>query len=164
LLRAVPQGAYTAQITGAAGTGIALAEVYETASASGARLANLSARSQVNGGGDILIAGFALSGNVPKKILIRGIGPGLDPFGVAGTLADPVLTLYRGAAKLAENDTWGAAAALTAAFAQVSAFALPAASRDAALVVTLVPGAYTAQVSSATAATGVALVEVYELP
>jgi len=167
LVRTMGVGGYTAQITGVSGTGIALAELYDTAPATGARLANVSARSQVNTGSDILIAGFSIFGNVPKTVLIRGIGPSLTAFGVTGVLTDPRLALYRSSAKLDENDDWGSAGstALASAFARVGAFPLSGgASKDAALLVTLAPGGYTAQVSGANGTTGVALVEVYELP
>jgi subtilisin family serine protease/outer membrane protein assembly factor BamB len=165
LVRTTAGGSYTAQITGVSGTGIALAEIYDTAPAAGARLVNVSARAQVGTGGGILIAGFTVSGNVPKQILIRGIGPTLASFGVGGVLQDPQLDLYRGTTLLQSNDNWGGTTALTSAFSRIGAFALAnGTSRDAALLVTLAPGSYTAQVSGTGGTTGVALVEVYELP
>jgi hypothetical protein len=64
-----------------------------------------------------------------------------------------------------ENDDWGGAAALSGVFTRIGAFALASASsKDAALLVTLQPGAYTAQVSGAANGTGIALIEVYEAP
>jgi len=166
IVQAINSGPYTAQVTGATNVGIVLAELYDTTPNTGARLANVSARSQVNTGSDILIAGFSISGNVPKTVLIRGVGPSLNALGVSGTLSDPVLALYNNAGtKLDENNDWGGNDRLSAAFAQIGAFALASpASRDAAMVVTLVPGNYTAQVSGAGGTTGVALIEVYELP
>jgi hypothetical protein len=158
-------GSYTAQVTGASSTGIALAEIYDTAPAAGARLVNVSARAQVGTGNSILIAGFSVSGNVPRQVLIRGIGPTLTAFGVGGVLANPRLDLYRGAVLLQSNDDWGGTGALSNAFALVGAFGLNGAtSRDAALLVTLPPGSYTAQVSGVGNSTGVGLVEVYEVP
>ena len=79
LLITLPTGSYTAQITGpGTTTGIALAEIYDAQPKQTAyRLMNASARAQVGVGGSILIAGFTLSGNLPTKILIRGIGPSL---------------------------------------------------------------------------------------
>jgi hypothetical protein len=65
---------------------------------------------------------------------------------------------------VATNAGWAGAPALAAAFVQVAAFPLPATSGDAALLVTLAPGQYTAQVAGTGGATGVALVEVYEVP
>jgi hypothetical protein len=94
------------------------------------------------------------------------VGPTLGeaPFGVPGVVPDPELRLFAGERRIEANDNWGGGAALAAAFARVGAFALPAGSRDAALLATLPPGAYTAQVSGVGGTTGVALVEVYEVP
>jgi WD40 repeat protein len=165
LVRSMNGGNYTAQVTGASGTGIALAEIYDTAPAAGAKLVNVSARAHVGTGSGILIAGFSVSGNVPKQVLIRGVGPTLVRFGVPGILANPRLDLYRGTTLLQTNDDWGGTAALGSAFAQVGAFTFSGAtSQDSALLVTLPPGNYTAQVSGVANSTGVALVEVYEVP
>jgi hypothetical protein len=164
LLRAVPAGPYTMQIAGTA-TGIALAELYDTDAAGRSRLVNVSARAQVGTGAGILIAGFTISGNVPRRVLIRGVGPGLAPFGVTGALANPALAIYRGSAVVADNDDWGGGDTLATAFRAVGAFALPSASsRDSALLVTLNPGSYTAQLTGVNNTTGVALIEVYEAP
>ena len=62
---------------------------------------------QVGSGASILIAGFTISGNVPRLVLIRGIGPGLSQFGVTDVLANPILTLFRGPTQIGENDDWG---------------------------------------------------------
>jgi subtilisin family serine protease len=164
ILTSLSPGSYTAQITGASATGIALGELYDTAPASGARLTNVSARAQVGTGSSILIAGFSISGNVSKRVLIRGVGPGLAPFGVAGLLGNPRLDLYTGSTLIQGSDDWGGTSDLSAAFTAVGAFSLPVGSRDAALLVTLPPGTYTAQVSGVANTTGVALVEIYELP
>ncbi len=165
LVREMPPGGYTAQVAGAAGSGIALAEIYDVDPAAGARLINVSARAQVGTGGSILIAGFTLSGNLEKRILIRGIGPTLGSvFGVPESLANPRLDLFRGATALSGNDDWGGTAALRTAFAQVGAFTLVDSSRDAAMLLTLQPGSYTVQLTGVSSTTGVGLIEVYELP
>ncbi|HEY1111136.1 MAG TPA: hypothetical protein VGE76_20940, partial [Opitutaceae bacterium] len=161
-------GSYSIQITGKGGaTGIALAEIYDaTPSATFAvttpRLINVSARTHVGTGDNILIVGFAVGGSTSARLLIRAVGPGLAAFGVGGTLGDPKLEIYSGSTKVSENDNWAAADA--SAFSAVGAFGLTANSRDAASVVTLQPGTYTVQVSGVGATTGVALVEVYQLP
>jgi uncharacterized protein (DUF1800 family) len=133
-------------------------------------VSNLSTRAQVGTGGDILITGFNIGPGASKTVLIRATGPTLAgaPFNVPGTLADPRLELFAGANRIAENDNWstpaGGATPVTAAhFSSVGAFPLNAGSRDAALLVTLAPGPYTAQVSGIGAGTGVALIEVYEV-
>jgi hypothetical protein len=98
-------------------------------------------------------------------MLVRAVGPGLAVFGVGGTIDDPKVELFDATGKtVATNDNWGGTAALTATFTDTGAFNLPATSRDAALLVTLAPGHYTAKVSVASGATGLALVEVYEAP
>jgi hyaluronate lyase len=158
------QGAYTAQITGPPGTtGVALAEIYDASPPNTpSRLANLSARTTSGPGDDVLIVGFVISGPRPQTVLLRAIGPSLAAFGVTGALADPRLELFAGQDHLLANDDWGGSATLAAVAAQSGAFALAAGSRDAALVATLAPGSYTAQVSGA--ATGIALIEIYEVP
>lgn len=163
-------GSYSVQITGNGGTtGVALAEIYDATlsssqTATSPRLTNVSARTRVGTGDDILIAGFAISGQQPKTVLIRAIGPGLTQFNVPGALVDPKLELFSGSTKINENDNWGGAASLATLFGNVGAFSLPAASRDAVLLVTLAPGTYTAQVSGVGNTSGVGLVEVYEVP
>jgi hypothetical protein len=107
-------------------------------------------------------------------VLIRAVGPGLTAFGVGGVVADPTLTLFDAhGVVLAHNDNWEAqepaTAATTAAdIAQAEtvsgAFALQSGSKDAALIMTLPPGLYSAQVRGTNNSTGAALVEVYELP
>jgi hypothetical protein len=165
---AIPSGSYSIQVTGKNNaTGVALAEIYDATPASSfsvatPRLINVSARTQVGTGDDVLIAGFSIGGSTPLRVLIRAVGPTLAAFGVGGTLADPRLQIFRGQTQIAENDNWAAADAAT--FGSVGAFALQANSRDAALVITLQPGTYSAQISGVNNTTGVALVEVYELP
>jgi hypothetical protein len=123
----------------------------------------VSARNIVGTGANVLIAGFNISGTGTKKLLIRGVGPGLAQFGVAGTLADPLVQVYDSkSALLASNDSWDAS--LTPVFASVGAFSLAANSKDAALVLSLPVGAYSVQVSGADGGNGDGLVEVYELP
>ena len=163
-------GSYSIQVTGAAGTsGVALAEIYDATPATALiattpRLINVSARTQVGTGSDILIAGFVISGETAKTVLIRAIGPSLTSFGVTGALANSRLDVYAGATAVQRNDDWGGDPTLSTAFLNAGAFPLVGNSRDAALLVTLAPGNYTAQVSGVGNATGVALVEVYEVP
>ena len=150
------------------GTGTVIAEIYDATPAASftattPRLLNVSVRKHLGTG---LTAGFVLGGGSPTKVLIRAVGPGLAAFGVEGTVVDPQLTLFNSSsARIDSNDNWGGAAALTAAFNSVGAFALPGAtSRDAALLVTLPPGGYSVQVTGVGNTTGTALVEVYEVP
>jgi hypothetical protein len=160
-------GANSARISGA-GAGTVIAELYDATPQGGftattPRLVNVSVLKHLGTG---VTAGFVIGGSTPRKVLVRAIGPtlGAAPFNVPEVVADPQLALFAGPAQMSANDNWGGTSELSAAFAQVGAFALPANSRDAALLVTLQPGNYTAQVSGVGGTTGVALVEVYEVP
>lgn len=155
-------GAQTLHVTGT-GSGIVLFEGYDADTTGTNRIKNLAARNRVGTGGDILIAGFVISGTGNETLLIRGVGPTLfDSFGISDRLIDPKLEIYDSTGtKVAENDNWSAA--LASVFTQVGAVALTAGSKDAALQVSLPPGAYTAQVSGVAGATGEALVEIYEI-
>ncbi len=167
LLVDLAPGAYTLLAGGAATeTGTVLLEIYDTEpEANAAQLINLSTRARVSQVNANLTAGFVVTGTAPKSILVRGIGPGLATFGISQPLADPRITVYQNEEIVATNDDWSEdAATLEPAFATVSAFPLAPGSTDAALLLTLEPGAYTVQLSPTTPADGIALVEVYELP
>jgi hypothetical protein len=114
-----------------------------------------------------VIAGFVIGGSGPCTVLIRAVGPTLANYGVTGVLADPKLTLYAGSTQTAENDNWSDAtnaSAISTAATTVGASVLASGSKDAAILVTLQPGIYSAKVSGIANTTGVALVEVYEAP
>ncbi len=164
LTNLAPKG-YTANISGS-GTGLAMAEIYDadTAAQPAGRLVNLSARAHAGPGEGVLIIGFVISGDAPMRVLVRAIGPTLANYGVTTALSDPQLDVYQGSTLVQHNDNWSGSSDLTAAFTKTGAFALPdPASKDAAMIVTLQPGAYTAIVSGVAGADGIALAEVYEL-
>lgn len=128
-----------------------------------APLVNISTLGSV-GGGHSLSAGFVteLAG---KTFLIRAVGPRLLGFNVGDAHPNPTLAIYKNGALIASNDDWGAngdPALIAAAADQVGAFDFFPGSRDSALLVTLEPGAYSAQVTGAGDA-GQAMVEVYEV-
>lgn len=161
-------GAYTAPVLGASnGSGVALVEVYDAAPGSGPTILNASTRAYVGTGANILIPGFVIGGSGSLRLLIRAVGPSLGQFGVPDVLADPTLTLFSGQSAIASNDSWSAGAnavEIATAASTVGAFALPSGSRDAALLMTLAPGSYTAQIRGVADTTGTALVELYVLP
>jgi hypothetical protein len=169
LLENLLPGPYSVQLSGAGSTtGVGLVEVYETNTAVPSLLANISTRAEVGTAGNILIAGFVVNGTQPARVLVRGVGPGLAAFGVTGALAQPVLTVYDSAGNaVATNTGWQTApdpAEIASVGGVVGAFALQSGSADCALVLSLAPGSYTAQVTGAAATTGIALVEVYQAP
>ncbi len=151
------------------GTGMALLEVYDTDSATlpPGKLINISGRARVGTGNGVLIVGFVVNGDVSKRVLVRAIGPSLNQIGLStGLLADPKIDLYNSSSTILQsNDNWGGGADLTTAFSQSGAFNLTDPnSKDSALIATLAPGSYTVIVSGVGGATGIGLVEVYELP
>jgi hypothetical protein len=135
-----------------------------------ATLGNVSCRAYVGTGTNVAIAGFVVTGQAGSgvQVLIRGVGPSLSQFALTGALAQPVLALFDSAGRpIAANTGWGtnpSPSDISSAAAAAGAFALPAGSADSALVVTLPPGNYTAQVSGLNNTTGTALIEVYSVP
>jgi hypothetical protein len=125
-----------------------------------AALSNVSTRGLVLTGNNVMIGGFIVTGTTPLNVLIRARGPSLAAFGVPGVLLDPVLNLYSGQTVIASNDNWGSAS--NAAAISASGLA-PTDSREAAILITLNPGAYTAIVTGAGGTTGVAIVEALAL-
>ena len=169
LLREVSGGVYTAHVASGGATGVALVEAYDADADGSSRLVALSTRTVAGAGDATLIAGFVLEGNGPKTVLIRGLGPELASRGVQGVLSDPQLKLYRMAGGtstlVGENDDWGGAAEMKEVFTAIGAGGIASdASKDAAMLVTLDPGVYTVHVSGAAGTTGVALVEIFEVP
>ncbi len=134
----------------------------DAAGASAPRLTNLSTRGRVTADNP-LILGFAISGTEDRRVLIRAAGPALTGFGVAGALPATRLQVYDSAGRvIAQNAGWGGAPALAQAAAATGAFPLTAGSADSAVLVTLAPGNYTAEVIDPRATGGVALAEIYD--
>ena len=170
-------GTYYLQVSGGGKSGQALAEIYDldlNPSLSLSTLVNESSIGPVAGTSNILIAGFVIEGNSPQTVLIRGIGPGLSQFGVSGVLAAPSLSVFDSRQTLiAQNQAWGTpsaisggqlpatASAISAAASGSGAFPLATGSNDSSVLVTLPPGAYTAQLSGVGSSSGTGLVEIY---
>lgn len=161
------EGARTVHVNGVGGTnGVVLVECYDLGAGSGA-LVNVSARNHVGTGGDILIAGFIIGGNTPRRVLVRALGPRLQDFGVNGVLADPQLEVHATVngqdMVFAANDNWGDEANAAEMNPLTPTLTLPAGSKDSAVLITLPPGAFTAQVKGPGTSTGEALVEIYDV-
>lgn len=158
-------GGYTVQSTSASGSsGTTLLEVYDSipGGASGS-LRNVSIRSKLGGEARTPILGFVIKGVVPLHVLIRGVGPTLGSLGVTNPVADPDLTVYSGSTRIAGNAGWADNADVVAAGKTVGTFALPAGSRDSAVVLTLDPGAYTVSLTSDSGGSGEGMIEAYVL-
>ena len=168
-------GNYTMSASNAAGSALSGIAVVTADS----RLTNLSTRIQVGTGGNAAISGLVIAGlpGSTKQLLIRVVGPALAQFGLTGELVQPSLSVFDSSGGLiASNSAWGtppvpgvAAGGVVVQLPTptlmkaVGAFALPSGSADSAMVVTLPPGAYTAEISGVGGTTGLALAEIYEM-
>lgn len=123
-------------------------------------LGNTSTRAKVGTGDNVLIGGFIIGGNDPKRVIVRAIGPSLSAFGLS-FLADPTLELHDGArAIIFSNDNWMESPQKQ----QIIDSGLPPShDLESAIVATLSPGLYTAIVRSADGSSGIGLVEVFDL-
>jgi hypothetical protein len=123
-------------------------------------LANLSTRVQVGTASNVAIAGFIITGNTAKQVVVRGLGPSLAIAGVQGALIDPLLELYDASGNLlATNNDWQQSQAQALRDANLA----PSYDLESAILATLAPGAYTAILRGNGNATGIGLVEVYDL-
>jgi hypothetical protein len=166
-------GGYSAIISGnGGGSGIALAEVFDASwtlpggyTLQTPRLTSLSGRGFVGTGNNVLIGGIYIGGNTAKTVLIRASGPALSGLGLSGGLLDPTLSLHNSSgALMASNTGWGGNPQIVTAANDVYAFSWSTSSKDSALLVTLPPGGYTAEISGASGDTGLAMIEFYEVP
>jgi len=163
-------GNYTAIVHGVNNTmGVALVEAYDLSPSLNAILGNISTRSFVQTGDNVMVGGFIVQGSQPKNVIIRAIGPELSQHGVPDFLADPTLELHNGTGDLiASNDNWqhtiigGILTQPQVQNIQNSGHA-PGDARESAIIASLPPGNYTAIVRGVNSTTGVALVEVYDL-
>jgi hypothetical protein len=156
-------GNYTAIMSGVGGaTGIGVVELYDLDQAAPANPANIATRGFVETGDNVMIGGFIVGGSQNRTVLARAIGPSLTAVGVPNALQDPVLELHNSSGTtLASNDSWKSDQQT-----QITATGLaPSDDREAALLSSpLAPGNYTAIVRGSGNTTGVALVEIYQLP
>ena len=188
ILITLPPGGYTAIQSGVGGgTGIGLVEVFEVdiGPASSSKLTNISTRGRVGTGDSVMIGGFIIEGSAPKTVLVRARGPSLAgaPFSVPGTLGDPFLRIFSGSTAIAQNDNWQTPDPLCATMgfvcrapAEIAATALdpcdpnpgqstppPGCTQEAAILITLPPGGYTAHQSGVGGGTGIGLLEVFDI-
>jgi hypothetical protein len=171
IIASLQPGNYTAIVRGVNNTvGVALVEVYRFLSNGNTSvLANISTRSFVQTGADVMIGGFIVEGNGPKTVIVRAIGPELTQHGVPNPLADPTLELHNATgALIAHNDNWmttviGGIITSDQVDEIMASDHAPTDPRESAIIATLPPGNYTAIVRGVNNTTGVALVEVYDL-
>ena len=168
----LPPGHYTAIVRGVNNTtGVGLVEVYDLNPdiASPSILRNISSRSVVLTGDDVMIGGFIVQGSGTKRVIVRAIGPELSQYGVRNVLTDPTLELHNAAgALIASNDNWqttviGGIITRDQVMDIQSSGHAPTEPSESAIVAELPPGRYTVIVSPKNIIVGVGLVEVYDL-
>jgi Galactose oxidase, central domain/Kelch motif len=165
LVRTLAPGSYTAIVRGAnGGTGVGTVQVFDLAQTANSKLANISSRGFVDTGANVMIAGFILggaNGATNSRVVIRAIGPSLNPF-LSGALQDPTLELKdANGSTLRSNDDWK----LDGQQAEIEAAGLaPTDDHESALVTSLPSGSFTATVRGKSGTTGVAVVQVYNVP
>ena len=166
----LPAGNYTAIVRGINNaTGVTLVEVYDLSPETGSILGNISTRSFVQTGDNVMIGGFIVQGTASKRVIVRAIGPGLTRYGVPNVLVNPTLELHDGTgALIASNDNWqftiigGIITSDQGIDIRQSGHA-PGNPLESAIIADLPAGNYTAIVRGVNNTTGVALVEVYDL-
>ena len=161
LVQTLSPGAYTAHVTAEDGaSGVGLLEIYDVDRGSASRLANISARGFVGTGDDVLIGGFIIRGNDDARVLVRGIGPSLAAAGINAALADPLIEIRDSNGSLVTaNSNWEEVQ--TDEIRETSL--APTDFREAAAVLALPRGAYTAILRGSGGTTGVGLIEIFRL-
>lgn len=168
LVQTLPPARYTAIVRGKGDTtGVGLVELYDLSQSSPSQFANISTRGFVDTGTNVMIGGFIIgagagtNGDGSARIVARAIGPSLSASGINNALPDPTIELHdANGAAIMSNDDWKQVQQ-----AELMATGLaPGNDREAALVTTLTNGNYTAVVRGKNNTTGVALVEIYNVP
>ena len=121
---------------------------------------NISTRMVVGTNDELMIGGFIITGDAPKKVVIRAMGPVLEKSGLTNFLADPMLELRNSNdVLLQDNDNWRDDQESEIEGTDFE----PEDERESVIVTTLNPGAYTALVTGKDGTTGLGLVEIYDV-
>jgi hypothetical protein len=155
-------GSYTAVVSGVGNTtGTGVVDAYDISAASPAKLANIATRGLIQAGDKLMIAGFIVQ-DAPVKAVVRAIGPSLLAFGISNALADTTLQLRdQNGAIVRENDNWKTDPQQAQELQTIGL--QPSDDLEAALIHTLAPGQYTAQVRGKNDTSGIGVVQVYFL-
>jgi hypothetical protein len=166
-------------------SGFGLVQANTALSVAPGGLSNIATRGAVLTGNNVMIGGFVVEGAAAKTVLIRARGPSMSgaPFFVPGTVGDPFLQIFSSSTMIAQNNDWQTSDPTCAgtgftcgAPSEISATGLdpcranpgqstspPGCTQESAILITLPPGAYTAIESGVGGATGIGLIEVFEV-
>ena len=161
MIQTLDPGEYTVVLRGEGDTaGVALVEAYDLSPAGDSQLANISSRGVVGTNANVMIGGFIVGPAGSARVIVRALGPSLAQSGITDRLEDPMLELHtENGATIASNDDWA-----DSQQADVQATGIPPNDRRESAIVTALPaGKYTAVMRGKSNATGVGLVEVYNL-
>lgn len=157
------QSPHTASVTSLWGEpGLSLLELYDASDDARRGLNNFSIRGRADEGSKVLTAGFVINGEGPAQIMLRAIGPSLSDYHVTAPAPDPTIRLFSGSREITANTDWQGDPEIVAAAQAAGAFAIEPDSLDAAILVNLIPGVYSAHVD-VNAEPGEVLLEVYHL-
>lgn len=173
LVTTLNPGVYSVVVSPAAASanqdGIGLVEIYDATPQDGSRLSNISSRGRVETGDRQMIVGAVIGGSGRARLMIRGVGPTLQDYGVSQTVANPstslVLNQNGTQSTIATNDDWWnspQADQMESLAVTLGAFALRDGTTDSAMLQLLAPGVYSTIISPGTGAPGVAIAEVYD--
>ncbi len=160
IIATLAPGAHTIVMRGkGSDVGVGVVEIYELDTSAVATLLNISSRGRVETGDNVMIGGIIVGGTEPASVLVRAVGPSLKNAGLSSVLEDPTLELHDANGGVFTNDDWREAQE-----GEITATTLaPSDNKESAMLVNLVPGAYTAIVRGKDNGTGIALVEAYKV-
>lgn len=160
IIATLAPGGHTVIVRGKnGGTGVGLVEIYEMDSSQVSTLGNISSRSRVQTGDDVMIGGVIVGGTEPASVIVRALGPSLRNAGLTDVLEDPTLELYDSNGTVISNDDWRATQETEITAANLG----PSDNKEAAILATLVPGNYTAIVRGKDNTSGIGLVEAFKV-
>lgn len=125
-------------------------------------MANVSNRGLTGAGEKTLITGLIITGGEPRNVVVRALGPSLSASGIQQVAGNPKIVVYRGSQKIATNADWKTDSRASELSQKYPTLA-PTNDKEAALLLTLLPGTYTLQGGNEEGAEGIMLLEAYDV-
>lgn len=125
-------------------------------------MANVSNRGLTGAGERTLITGIIIKGGEPRNVVVRVLGPSLSSSGIQQAAANPRLVVHREGTVLTDNSDWKQDSRADELVQKYPTLA-PSNDKEAALLLTLLPGSYTLQGSNEDGTEGIVLLEAYDV-